>query len=319
MWWVLEPLHAIVYEALGREAVRALDLVDDDMAYFASRSAPFGEATAELAAASFYCFDPGLVRASIPVAWRSSTPAAVLAARLHAVDEAFWDLFGDEIGSDRIERAAELANQAVAMEDPAGRPVFAAHASLDWPTVPHLALWHGATLLREHRGDAHNALLLTEGLDGCAANVLAAAAGAAPAELLRERRGWSEHAWGESTADLVDRGLVRQGVLTRAGAELRDRIERRTDELATGPFARLGRERTAELYDLVAELARPVLRSGVVEFPNAVGLPDKASAVRQISAREILGPKRAERGSDLAGETRDNGASSGEMALEVPT
>ena len=46
-----------------------------------------------------------------------------------------------------------------------GRPLYAGHAALPWPTDELLALWHAASLLREHRGDGHVATLLQAGLD----------------------------------------------------------------------------------------------------------------------------------------------------------
>ena len=38
---------------------------------------------------------------------------------------------------------------------PEDRPLYAAHAELDWPDEPQLVLWHAVTLLREYRGDGH--------------------------------------------------------------------------------------------------------------------------------------------------------------------
>ena len=49
---------------------------------------------------------------------------------------------------------------------PDGRALFAANAALPWPTEPLDVLWHAATLLREHRGDGHVALLTASGLVG---------------------------------------------------------------------------------------------------------------------------------------------------------
>ena len=63
-------------------------------------------------------------------------------------------------------RAAELARAATEGCTAAGRPLYAGHASLPWPTVPHLALWHAISLLREFRGDGHVACLVEAGLDG---------------------------------------------------------------------------------------------------------------------------------------------------------
>ena len=47
---------------------------------------------------------------------------------------------------------------------------------LPWPDEPHLALWHAATILREHRGDGHLMALRVAGLDGAEALVSIGAA-----------------------------------------------------------------------------------------------------------------------------------------------
>ena len=79
-----------------------------------------------------------------------------------------------------LAEAVGLARTALDACDVAGRALFAANADLAWPDPPHLALWHTLTLLREHRGDGHNAALVAAGIDGCSAHVLAASAGGAP-------------------------------------------------------------------------------------------------------------------------------------------
>jgi hypothetical protein len=55
-----------------------------------------------------------------------------------------------------VEEAAELAATAARTAPVEGRPLFAATRPLPWPSDPIDVLWHGATLLREHRGDGHS-------------------------------------------------------------------------------------------------------------------------------------------------------------------
>ena len=85
------------------------------------------------------------------------------------------------------------------------------------------------------RSDGHVASLLTDGVGGGEAHVLAAAAGQRlPGSLLREYRGWSDEEWAEAAAGLRSRGwLEADGALTEAGRAARDARERRTDDLAT--------------------------------------------------------------------------------------
>ena len=69
------------------------------------------------------------------------------------------------------------------------------------PSEPHLAYWHAATLLREHRGDGHLAALLAAGLDPVEALVshTATGKGMAPRWVLATR-GWRRADW-EAAAD----------------------------------------------------------------------------------------------------------------------
>jgi hypothetical protein len=159
-------------------------------------------------------------------------------------------------------------------QDPAGRPLFAAHAALPWPEAAHLALWHGATLYREFRGDGHVACLLADDVGGLEAHVLAAGAGQLPGSFLREYRGWSEEEWAAAADRLRERGwLAADASLTEAGAAARDDRERRTDELAMAPWRRLGPDGCARLLALLDEPVRLAVAGGGVPFPNPVGLP----------------------------------------------
>ena len=278
MWKRLEAYHAVVYFAAEKKAsYDAAGLRGGWMGYFAGRAAPLGAASAELVSALFYNFHPAMVRRSIPDAWTFSTPERVLDARLEVVDGALRRLLGATIGSPAIVEAAELA-EAAARCDPAGRPMFAANAALRPPEEPHLRLWHGATMLREHRGDGHVAALVCAGLDGCEAHLSLTGTGAVPAEQLQPNRGWSDEEWDAARARLCERGLTGEdGSLTEKGADLRQSVEQRTDELAAAPWRAVGGEATARLYALLEEPVRLVLEGGGVPFPNPMGLPDPRS------------------------------------------
>jgi Arc/MetJ family transcription regulator len=104
-----------------------------------------GAVTPEVVVSTFFNFNPVLVHAAIPRAWEISTPEALLAARLDAVDLAFRRLLGDDlVTSPEMRRAAELARSAagVASTRVGGRPLCAGHANLPWPDQAHLVLWH---------------------------------------------------------------------------------------------------------------------------------------------------------------------------------
>jgi Helix-turn-helix family len=275
MWQALETLHMTVYWAPEpRDAYKRAGLRGGWMGYFASRAAAMGPVPAEVVMATFYNFHPRMVRRAIPDAWGFASPEAVLAARYEGADAALRRLLGDWIDGPDAAEAAGLARQAMDGQDPAGRPLFAAHAALPWPEPPHLALWHAATLYREFRGDGHVACLLTDDVGGLEAHVLAAGAGQLPGSFLREYRGWSEEEWAGAAARLRARGwLAADGALTEAGRAARDARERRTDDLAAAPWARLGPAGCDRLGALLEEPVRRVVAGGGIPFPNPVGLP----------------------------------------------
>jgi len=281
MWRALETLHMTVYWAPEpRDAYRRAGLRGGWMGYFASRAAAMGPVPAEVVMATFYNFHPRMVLRAIPDAWGFAAPAEVLAARYAGVDVALRRLLGGWVEGPEVVEAAALGRQAMEGLDPSGRPLFAAHAALPWPEEPHLALWHGATLYREFRGDGHVACLVADGIGGCEAHVLAAGAGQLPGSVLRGYRGWSEEEWDAAVERLRDRGwMEKDGSLTEAGRVAREVREQRTDELSMGPWRQLGEEGCARLLQLLDEPGRRVVEGSGVPFPNPVGLPAPPSSV----------------------------------------
>jgi hypothetical protein len=254
-WRTLEPLHGMIYFVPeGAAAYERLGITGRD---FASRAAPMGAVSADVVVATFFNFNPELVHAAIPGAWKITTPEALVAARLEAVDDSMRRLLGDDVvASDEMIRAAELARIAAqeASTRVEGRPLAAGHAHLDWPDPPHLMLWHAQSILREYRGDGHIALLVTHGLSGIDALVSHGAAGDVPSPLLRSTRGWTAEQWDTAVDSMRSRGWLAGGgelVLSEWGKEQRQAIEDQTDALAAAPYAVLGDEACAELRSLV--------------------------------------------------------------------
>jgi hypothetical protein len=166
-----------------------------------------------------------------------------------------------------VARAAELAQVAAEATTPHGRALFAGHASLPWPTAPHLVLWHAISLLREHRGDGHIATLVDAQLSGLDALIFHAASGEVPRAALQTSRGWPDDAWDAAVAGLAERGLVDgDGAFTEAGAALRQHIEDRTDALALAPWAALGEDGCDELRGLVRPLSKAIVEGGTFGF-----------------------------------------------------
>jgi Helix-turn-helix family len=266
MWRTLEPYHGMIYFApQATEAYAALG-IEGRAGYFASRSAAMGAVPAEVVIATFYNFDPRLVRAGIPAAWDAASPAALVDARLGAADAALRAMLGDDaLGSPEMAEAADLARRAADGCTPEGRPLYAGHAALPWADEPHLVLWQALTRLREFRGDGHVAVLVLEDVSPCEALVThgAASEGAVPLRVLQSTRGWSDEAWDAARAGLRDRGwLDADDRLTAEGTVVRDRVESRTDELAMAPWRALGEEGSDHLRALVRPWSRTISESG---------------------------------------------------------
>jgi hypothetical protein len=265
MWRTLEPYHGLVYfTPRAAEAYAELG-IEGRAGYFASRAAALGPVPADVVVATFYNFDPRLVHAAIPAAWRAASPGALVEARRAAADAALRQVLGDEvIASDDMVAAAEAARRAAGACTPEGRPLYAAHAALPWPGEPHLVLWHAVTLLREFRGDGHVAALVGEGIDACESLVTHGAADSlVTLDGLRLTRGWSDAAWDAARARLRARGWLDDGdALTPEGAAVRARLERLTDERAMAPWRALGEDDCARLRRTVRPWSRAIVESG---------------------------------------------------------
>lgn len=265
MWRTLEPYHGMIYFAAeADEAYASVGLASDRMGYFASRAAPMGAVTAEVVVATFFNFNPDLVARAIPAAWERASPGQILGARLDAADRALRRMLGDDVvAGPEVAEAAELARTAALACRPEGRPLFAGHSSLPWPSPPHLVLWHAASLLREFRGDGHVAAMTAEGVGGCEALVIHGASGDVPAAVLQASRAWSDDDWHVATGRLTARGwLDAGGALTEAGLAHRQWVEDRTDALAMAPWDALGSDACGQLRTLVRPWSKTIVASG---------------------------------------------------------
>jgi hypothetical protein len=263
-WRTLEPYHGVVYFAPEpRDAYAELGVTDRMMGYFGSRAAPMGAVSADVVIATFFNFHPSMVSERIPEVWAIASPAALIAARFDAAGRMLRRICGDE----DVTEAARLARTAAEACNPEGRPLYAGHASLDWPSDPMLVLWHAITLLREYRGDGHIAAMTVEDLDGCEALVTHAAAGDVGADVLKASRRWPADEWDAAVDRLRSRGWVDgTGALTELGQKRRTRIEDRTDELALRPWEAIGEDGCTRLRELVRPLSKRIVGSGELTF-----------------------------------------------------
>ncbi|MEU3713211.1 SCO6745 family protein [Streptomyces catenulae] len=266
---VVNPFHSTHYFSpdLGAELAE-IGVEGRSPGYFAIRSAAMGAVGPGTVTATFYNFHHTLVARHVPAVWDVVTPEAALAARLRAVDRTLRRLLGEELlTSPEMAEAAELALRAAEAGGRGARPLFAAHADLPVPDAPHLAYWHGATLLREHRGDSHLIALVGAELDGLEALVTHNASGRGMSYLgIMRTRGWSAEEWAAAQERLRGRGLLdADGELTEAGIGLRKELEDTTDRLDRAPYAHLGAAGVARLTELGGAFTQAAMAAGA--FP----------------------------------------------------
>ncbi len=266
-----EPVHAVTYfSPESRAAFDGLGYRGFWMGYFAGRSAPLGIVPAEVVSAMFYNFAPSRVAKALPAAWEIAPPGSALRAR---EDSAVATLRRYGLTDDGVRAAAELAAKAARHAPLDGRPLFAANAALPWPTESLAALWHATTLLREQRGDAHVAVLASSGLSGRESNVLHAAAGRVPVEMIMRSRDYDEVQWRDYQDRLAERGLLdSDGALTDAGRALKQHIEDTTDALSLSALDALDDAEVEELFRALTPIARAVVAAGDVPAATPMGL-----------------------------------------------
>jgi helix-turn-helix protein len=273
----LEIIHGNIYFAPeATEAYAALG-VTGRSGYFASRSAAMGPASAELVIATFFNFNPGLVRHAMEGGerserpkdaggrvgvWDITTPAALLEARFAAAAAMLRRTLGDLATGPDVEEAASLARRAAeeACLHLSGKPLFAGHAALAWPDDPLLVLWHAQTLLREFRGDIHIAAMCAEGIDGCEALVCHAASMEIGRDVLQSTRSWSDDEWAAAVKSLRAKGHVNaDGSFTEKGAKSRQWVEDQTDAGALVAYEPLGEDGCERLRFLCRPLSKAIV------------------------------------------------------------
>lgn len=280
IWHHLESINAVTYFSPEcREAPARLGLKGFWMGYFACRAAPMGPATAAVVEATFFNFHPTRVHRAVPEAWNRANPADILEARAFSAAAALRRILSssgaEQLATEVLPALDSVIDRAVG----AGRPLFAANREVGKLDDPVAALWQAATTLREHRGDGHVALLTTAGLDGCEVHVLFAACEDIAPALFQESRGWSSEEWDTAVRHLQAQDvLAGDGRPTSRGQQMRDRIERRTDELAASIYEPLDDETIHQVIAALAPAAQRMTSAGDIVFPNPMGLPPPSAS-----------------------------------------
>ena len=235
--------------------------------------------------AAFYNFHPGMVSRAVPACWEPVSPETLCRVRAIAAADSLNEVCGVEARTGLV-AALPLLRHAVEGSAGPGRVMACANRAL-WPVIaPALGTaglgeaWQACTTLREHRGDGHIAALVVHGVGGLEAHLLAAATKAIPAAVLRDNRGWSEEAWAVATERLVARGLLHaDGRATDTGRTAHGEVEDLTDRLAEPAYAALSDAALGDLHGSLSACAADIVASGLLPFPNPMGLP-RARAAR---------------------------------------
>jgi hypothetical protein len=267
MLGVLGVLHAPVYRARELRTRLADEGIDTAMgAYLAQRSAPLGAPGPELVSAAFYGFSPAVVAEHIPAVWKLITPGRVQELTLEAMRELLGRLLAG-----REAEVAELAGLLgpVAADHPvAGRPLAAAWAGVPTTGEPLLDMWLATCVIRESRGDAHIALLVTEDIGPLESHLITQGDRPELRPMLGSMRGWTASDIEAAALRLRERGLLdAEGSRTDAARRLRSDIERRTDSLTAAPWVAAGEDAVTRIGDLALRLLPPVLTSGTLLPP----------------------------------------------------
>jgi hypothetical protein len=220
-----------------------------------------------------------MVAKAVPECWETVRPRTLCRVRAIAAGEALSETCSVAARSDLV-AVLPLLRRSVDACDVAGRALAAANRAL-WPAIATALgtgglaeAWQACTTLREHRGDGHVAALLTHRIRGIDAHLLAAGTKGVPVEVLRDNRGWSKDDWEGAVSRLATSGLLHSdGRATDAGRTLHAAVEEQTDRLAAPPYGDLGATALADLYGALSACAGEVVASGLLPFPNPMGLP----------------------------------------------
>ncbi|WP_207843503.1 SCO6745 family protein [Williamsia soli] len=269
----LEPFHVLAYFSPEIKGACADTGLDFHGWYVGARGAPLGPCDASVVAAAFFNFSPAVVMPGWDAA-KAVGLDVVDARRYQMLDETLRPILGDRIGDPLLDELADRYAEKAATLPMGGRPLAAAWASSTPPTQSHVRLWHSIAIIREWRGDAHIAALVTAGLDRLEALVLHESPHPDPTlrrrtlgkKLVMITRGWSEEDWDAAVDRLVGRGLLERTdsgeAMTAAGGELYDHIEELTDDAAAGAWA--GDPKSEEILSATKPFVKAVIDSGVL-------------------------------------------------------
>jgi hypothetical protein len=247
----------------------------DGPAYFTSRGSVMGQVPGQVVAAAFGVFNPEVVVPYVTIGWTRTDAATICAARDAGAIDQLRRILGDE--PEGLARVNELLARAVAALRPEGRPLFAGLSSQQMPATALGAMWRRGDMLREFRGDSHNAAWISAGFNATEIGLLSELYWGLPMRSYSRTRAWTDAQFDAAHAHLQSLGLVDDTGFTAAGRSAREDIE-----IATDIQMRPAIEAIGDNFDELAELMAPwgvAVRAGLGYLSS--GPHDLASAAQR--------------------------------------
>jgi hypothetical protein len=250
------------------EAMKSLGL-EGMQGYYAVRTLALGPVPPLVVQALFFGHSPAFHTSAGEGVWDKVTPAQVLAATHAGLNRSLGPVY-DGLGEKAKDLTRLLRTAAErASTRPEGRALFAANASLPWPEKGHHQLWHAHVLLREWRGDGHNAILVAEGIDAPEALLIHAAWAGMPLRGISASRQWTDDECAGAIAGLQAKGWLSGDVeptISVEGRQRRDAIEDATDDADAFAYDALSDAEMEQLVELAAivggEISARVVQPG---------------------------------------------------------
>ncbi len=240
-------------------------------AYIWGRAAFLGEPTAGVVVAAFGVFEPTFLAGMYAHSRSLVSRAEVLAAREAGAVESLEQVV--EVDSEIIAAGNSLL-EVTSLIDATARPLFAGLRDLPVPDSPLGRLWRGSELVREHRGDGHLGVCISEGLDPLEMSLLT--------ELWLDYKPGeysSSRGYGLDAISAVKERLIRHGLLNEAGDSLNavGRAMRESIEVATDRSQNALIEALGSRLDSVVQTASRV-STALVEARSFPSDPRKRAA-----------------------------------------
>lgn len=244
----IEPIamHS-VWSRHVNEVTAALGL-DFMTNYVWGRASLLGEPEPGLVVSAFAVFSPDLLKPVYEAGRAAVDRDTIVSTRTRATTESL----SAALGGANVGPVADLLEAALAEADATARPLFAGLASMPWPEDPIGRLWRACELLREHRGDSHNLVLVMRNLNPVAANIVTELWLGMPLFSYSATRGWSTGQLESTAARLRVEGWLDGDQLSEWGREGRDTIEELTDGLQQPILDALGNDLDSAVSQLSA-------------------------------------------------------------------